>query len=214
MDPYRRYSDQTRQPRTDVVYGDSQDILQARRPVPSSQGTFQLPPGHPRMQQTQANSQTYFTQDHQGTPSHQYAQGYSYAPSTQLAHQGSAGPQQYDDSFDAHHRVNLSGDEYSWDDPPRRTASYVRSGQQYNTGARYAQHVEDPERYGVKDAVGTITRFDSQFSGSTSTYARPQNPQRGVSPWPYPQRIDSGYRDYPQTSEYPSRDGKSSRRRQ
>lgn len=214
MDPYRRYSDQTRQPRTDAVYGDSRDISQARRPVPSSQGTFQLPPGHLRMQQAQANSQTYFTQEHQGAPSQQYAQEYSYAPSTQLAHQGSAGSQQYDDSSHTHHRVNFSGDRYSWDDPSQRTARFVGSGQQYNPGARYAQHAEESERYGVRDADGTINRFDSQFPGFTSHCVIPQNAQQGVSPRPYPQRIDPGYRDYPRTIEYPSRDGRSSQRRQ
>ncbi|RBR23306.1 uncharacterized protein FIESC28_03889 [Fusarium coffeatum] len=206
MDSHRRYSDQSRQPRTDVVYGDSQNILQARRPVPSSQGTFQPPPGHPRMQQT------YFTQEYQGTPSHQYAQGYSYAPSTQLAYQGSAGSQQYDDSSNAHNRVNFPGDRYSWDDTSRRTASFVGSG--YNPGARYAQHAEESERYGASDADGTIKRFDSQFPEFTSHYVIPHNAQQGGTPWTYPRRIDPGYRDYHQTTEQPSRDGRSSWKQQ
>ncbi|KAJ4135869.1 hypothetical protein NW768_003471 [Fusarium equiseti] len=212
-DPYRRYSDRTGQPRTDVVNGHSRDILQARHPVPSSQGTFQLPPGHTRMQQTQANSQTYLMQEHQGTPSQQYSQGYYYAPSTQLAHQGSADSQQYDDSLDAQHRVNFSDDRYSWDDPSRRTASFVGSGQPYNPGARYARHAEESEWYGVSDARGTIKRFDDQFPGFTSHYVIPQSAQQGVSPCAYPQRIGPGYRDYSQPIEHPNRDGKSFRRR-
>ncbi|KAI1056969.1 hypothetical protein LB507_002111 [Fusarium sp. FIESC RH6] len=211
MDSHSRYSDQYRQQGTDVVFGDSRGIPQARRPVPSSQRTFQPPPGHPRMQQTQANSQTYL-QEYQDTSSHQYAQGYSYAPSTLPAYQGSAGSQQYDDFSNSHNRVDFPGDRYSWDDPSRRTASFVGSG--YNPGARYAQHAEESERHGVSDAGGTITRFESQFSGSTTVYVRPQNPQQGVSPRSYTQRSDPSYRRYPQTIEYPSRDGKSSWRQQ
>jgi hypothetical protein len=110
--------------------------------------------------------------------------------------------------------VNFSGDRYSWDDPSRRTASFVGSGQQYSPGARYARHAEESERHGVSDADGTIKRFDSQFPGFTSHYVIPQNAQQGMTPWPYPQRIDPGYRDYPQTIEYPSRDGRSYRGRQ
>jgi hypothetical protein len=210
-DPRRGYSDDARRPRTTTVQRHSRYVRQTQQPASDSRETSQVPQSLPQMQPPLTNGRTYLVQEHQNTFVYQDTQG--YAPSTLWAYQGSRGPQQYDDPIDTQDRVTLPGDHYPLDDSHRRTASFVDSGQQYNTGTRYASYADDAEQRGVTYATGTITRFETQFSDGISPNTTTQDIQQGGTPWPYPQRIDPNYRGYSPTVEYTSRNANSSRTR-
>jgi hypothetical protein len=110
--------------------------------------------------------------------------------------------------------VTLPGDRYRFDDPHRRTAKFVDSGQ--HTGTRYASYADDAEQHGITSATRTITDFERQFSHGTNLLAghlETQDVQQGVAPWPYPQHLDPNYSGYPPVAEYTSRNCKSSRTR-
>ncbi|KAG8669993.1 hypothetical protein FPOAC1_009396 [Fusarium poae] len=159
----------------------------------------------PQIQPHVTDGQTYLVQGHQDIPARQDIQ--VYAPSTVWAHQGSD-LQQHDDAQD---RVTLPGDHPLFEDPHRRTTNFVDSGQ--CPGTRYASYADDAEQCGVTSAARAITHFEKQFSHGANPNTSAQDVQQGNTPWPYPQRIDPNYRDYPLAVEYTSRNGKSSRTR-
>jgi hypothetical protein len=204
-DPHRGYLDETRRSRTTTAQRRSQHVRQTQRHAFTSREISQFPQSLPQIQPHVTDGQTYLVQGHQDIPARQDIQ--VYAPSTAWAHQGSD-LQQHDDAQD---RVTLPGDHPLFEDPHRRTTNFVDSGQ--CPGTRYALYADDAEQCGVTSAARAITHFEKQFSHGANPNTSAQDVQQGNTPWPYPQRIDPNYRDYPLAVEYTSRNGKSSRTR-
>ncbi|RGP63161.1 hypothetical protein FLONG3_10022 [Fusarium longipes] len=209
-DPGKGHPDnETLHPRTITAQRPALHVRQTRHLTSASREISQLPESLPQMQPPETNGRAYLKQEHQNTFTYQGMQ--EYAPSTLWAYQGSHGPQQYDDPSDAQDRVTLPGHHHPSDDPHRRTASFVGFWQQYNTGTRYAPYADNAEQRGVTYAAGTITRFETQYGAYPNVTAQGIK-QVGTS-WPYPQRINPDYCDYPPTVEYASHNGNSSRPR-
>ncbi|KAM0491301.1 hypothetical protein ACHAP8_010781 [Fusarium lateritium] len=121
------------------------------------------------------------------------------------------GLQQYDDPIDSQGRVTLPDGHRPFDDPRRRTAHFVDSGQ--HPGTRYASYAGDTEQRAITSAARAITHFEMQFSHGANLNASAQDVLQGGTPWPYPQRIDPNYRDYPPAVECANHNGKYSRAR-
>ncbi|XEV06684.1 hypothetical protein FSHL1_011971 [Fusarium sambucinum] len=208
-DPHRRYSDETRRSWTTTVQRHSQHVRQTQCPASASREISQVPQSRPQMQPHMVDGRTYLVQGHQDISACQDIQG--YAPSTIWAYQGSSGLQQYDDPIDSQGRVTLPDGHRPFDDPRRRTAHFVDSGQ--HPGTRYASYAGDTEQRAITSAARAITHFEMQFSHGANLNASAQDVLQGGTPWPYPQRIDPNYRDYPPAVECANHNGKYSRAR-